>query len=137
MGEIKVDADGRHVYVSNRGHNSLATYSIDPQTGMLAREGVDSTLGKCPRHFSLSPCGGYAVVGDQDSDVVKCFKLEEGSGRIGACVQEMPLPCPNFVLFGLPAGAAPAVITSGASEAREQAKAASMRVASPVAVCAS
>lgn len=150
VAEIKLDAGARRVYISNRGHDSVATFSVDPATGLLARAGVDSTLGKCPRHFGLAPCGRFAVVGDQDSDVVKVFRLCPESGRLAACVQELDVPTPNFVLFAQPpaAGAAPAPapaaapatpqhLSTGASEAREQARSGGIRVASPVAVCAS
>jgi 6-phosphogluconolactonase (cycloisomerase 2 family) len=138
VGEIKIDADGRHVYVSNRGHHSIATFSVDAATGLLTREGIDSTLGDCPRHFGLSPCGGYAVVGDQDSDVVKVFTLCPDTGRLVTCIQELETPTPNFVLFARPHPLGAAKISTGASEAREQARTVSnIRVASPVAVCAS
>lgn len=137
VGEIKLSVDGRSVYVSNRGHNSIATFSVNPNTGLLSRQGIDSTLGRCPRHFGLSPCGGYAVVGDQDSDVVKVFRLCPRTGRLAACVQELDAPTPNFILFAHPYPSAGTLVNSGASEAREQAKVvSSLRLASPVAVCA-
>lgn len=160
VGEIKIDAAGANVYVSNRGHNSIATFNVDPATGLLSRAGVDSTLGRCPRHFGLSPCGRYAVVGDQDSDVVKVFRLCPDSGRLAAPTQELDVPTPNFVLFvkphpqsapvanGTPAanstpvgsGGANGVMnggayTDGATEAREHATAV-QQMASPVTVCA-
>ncbi|GBF97433.1 hypothetical protein Rsub_09599 [Raphidocelis subcapitata] len=139
VGEIKADAEGRRVYVSNRGHDSIATFTIDAATGLLAREGVDSTLGRCPRHFSLSPCGGYLVVGTQDSDAVRTFELCPATGRPLRCVQSLDVPCPSFVLFVTQPHPTPgSALTTGASEAREQARvpAQPIRVASPVAVCA-
>ena len=71
VGEIRVSPDGRAVYASNRGHHSVAAFSVHPTTGLLARRlGVTPAGGACPRHFNLSPCGRWLVVGAQDSDAV-------------------------------------------------------------------
>jgi len=71
VGEIRVSPDGRAVYASNRGHHSVAAFSVDPATGFLSRRiGVTGAGGACPRHFNLSPCGRWLVVGAQDSDAV-------------------------------------------------------------------
>lgn len=103
VGEIKIDRTGRFVYVSNRGHHSIAVFAVDQSTGLLTPVSIDSTLGKTPRHFGLSPCGGFCVVGDQDDDVVKVFKVCSDTGRLefisGA---EYQVPTPNFVLFQQP-----------------------------------
>jgi 6-phosphogluconolactonase len=103
VGEIKIDRMGRFVYVSNRGHHSIAVFAVDQSTGLLTPVSIDSTLGKTPRHFGLSPCGGFCVVGDQDDDVVKVFKVCSDTGRLefipGA---EYQVPTPNFVLFQQP-----------------------------------
>lgn len=154
VGEIKIDGSGSHIYVSNRGHNSIAVFSTDPETGMLTREGVDSVLGRCPRHFGLSPDGRYAVVGVQDDDVVRTFRLCAETGRLRECVQEVAVPTPNFVLVThvepapRGAGAAAAAVSAAAAavadaavaEARKQIAAAPQMAAAAsaagVAVCA-
>lgn len=102
VGEIKVDKSGRFVYVSNRGHHSVAVYEVDQSTGLLTPMSIDSTLGKTPRHFGISPCGGYMVVGDQDTDQVKVFKLCSKKGSLEYAGQELDIPSPNFVLFQEP-----------------------------------
>lgn len=103
VGEIKVDKTGRFVYVSNRGHNSIAVFAIDQATGGVTPVSIDSTLGKCPRHFGLSPCGRFAVVGDQDDDVVKVFTVCSETGRLTFIEgNEYDIPTPNFVLFQQP-----------------------------------
>jgi len=139
VGEIKVNPTGTHVYISNRGHDSIATFSVDPATGQLRREGISSTMGKTPRHFGLSPDGGFAVVGTQDSDMIKVFALCPETGALTTCVQELDIPTPNFVLFANLAPAGTTLLKTGASEAREQARVggSAVRMASPVAVCAS
>ncbi|KAF8057856.1 pgl [Scenedesmus sp. PABB004] len=103
VGEIKVDGSGRHVYVSNRGHNSIAVYRVDPGSGRVTPVSIDAADGRTPRHFGLSPCGRFAVVGDQDSDVVKVFSVCPASGRLSLLPgAEQHLPAPNFVLFQRP-----------------------------------
>jgi hypothetical protein len=121
VGEIKISASGRHVYVSNRGHDSIATFAVDPATGALARTGVDAARGACPRHFGLSFCGRFAVVGVQDSDAVKVFRLCPQSGRLADCIQELDAPTPNFVLIVKPhAGARAAAAFARAAEAARE-----------------
>ena len=67
--EIAVDATGRFVYVSNRGHHSIATFDIDQSTGRLAPAGHVSTGGQTPRHFAIHPSGARVYVANQDSDL--------------------------------------------------------------------
>lgn len=103
VGEIKVDAEGRFVYVSNRGHNSIAVFEVDQATGRVTRVAIEDTLGKTPRHFGLSPCGRFAVVGDQDSDNVKTFSVCGKTGRLAPVAgADLALNSPNFVLFVRP-----------------------------------
>lgn len=99
VGEIKIDAAGRFVYVSNRGHNSIAVFAVDQSTGHLTPVAIQQTGGKCPRHFGLSPCGKYAVVGDQDSNVVRVFRISSKDGTLQRLAgSEYPMGSPCFVL---------------------------------------
>lgn len=108
VGEIKVDATGRFVYVSNRGHNSIAVYSIDQTTGFLTPVAIQKTGGKCPRHFGLSPCGHYAVVGDQDSNVVRVFKVCPRNGTLEQVEGgEYPMGSPCFVMVSTRSSSGP------------------------------
>ena len=141
VGEIKVDAAGRFVYVSNHGHNSIAIFAIDPATGLLSLAGIDSTQGRCPRLFGLAPCGQFAVVGAQDDDkVVWLFRLCPDTGRLAARSQQLDAPTPNFVLFAPPhalagTGADGGGFSSGALEGRAR-RGTGVGMA-PMAVCAS
>jgi 6-phosphogluconolactonase len=102
VSEIKIDKEGRFVYISNRGHNSIAVYAVDQTDGSLTLSSIDSTLGKTPRHFGLAPCGKYAVVGDQDSDSIKIFSVCPRTGSLNYTGVEYDMASPNFVLFQLP-----------------------------------
>jgi 6-phosphogluconolactonase len=99
VGEIKVDATGRFLYVSNRGHHSIAVFAIDQTTGHLTPVDIQKTGGKTPRHFGLSPCGRFAVVGDQDTNMVRVFRICPANGTL-ELVQggEYPFGSPCFVM---------------------------------------
>src|SRR5207245_7946573 len=63
--DIHVAANGRALYVSNRGHNSIAVFSVADSTGALALEQVVSTEGDWPRNFGLHPTGRWLLVSNQ------------------------------------------------------------------------
>ncbi|WP_051556315.1 lactonase family protein [Alkalihalobacterium bogoriense] len=74
--EIKVDRDGHFLYASNRGHNSIASFSI-AKDGSLMNIGYTNTKGETPRHFSITPDNRFVLVANQDSDCIVVFKKEE------------------------------------------------------------
>jgi len=78
--EIAASPDGRFLYVSNRGHDSIGVLAIDEQSGKLSPAGYVSTRGKFPRHFALSPDGKWLVAANQNSDSVVLFRIEPQSG---------------------------------------------------------
>lgn len=99
VGEIKVDATGRFLYVSNRGHHSIAVFAIDQATGHLTPVAIQKTGGKTPRHFGLSPCGRFAVVGDQDTNMVRVFRICPANGTLELVQDgEYPFGSPCFVM---------------------------------------
>jgi 6-phosphogluconolactonase len=80
--EIRVHPNGKFVYGSNRGHDSIAVYAIDSATGLLTFVERTATGGKTPRNFALSPDGGWLVCGHQDTDIVTVFRVNPDSGRL-------------------------------------------------------
>jgi 6-phosphogluconolactonase len=76
--EIAVSADGRFLYGSNRGHDSIAVFSIDAPSGRLSPIGHVPTGGRTPRHFALDPTGRWLLAANQDSGNVVVFRLEAG-----------------------------------------------------------
>ncbi len=79
--EIAVSPSGRHVYVSNRGHDSIATFAVDAKEATLAPVGWEPTQGKKPRFFSLDPAGEKLYVANEDSDTIVAFNLDAATGR--------------------------------------------------------
>lgn len=81
--DIHVSADGKFLYASNRGdYDNLAYYRINSVSGKLSIVGFQSTLGKGPRNFTISPNGKYLIVGNQNSDEVVVFKRNEKTGAL-------------------------------------------------------
>jgi 6-phosphogluconolactonase len=97
--DIHVAPSGRALYVSNRGHNSIAVFSVAPATGALALEQVVSTGGAWPRNFSLDPSGRWLLVANQQSDSVVVFARDQESGRLTPTRQRITIPSPACLRF--------------------------------------
>ena len=96
--DIHVAASGRTLYVSNRGHNSIAVFSVAGD-GALALEQVVSTEGDWPRNFNLDPSGRWLVVANQRSDSVVVFGRDPENGRLTPTPQRIALPSPVCLRF--------------------------------------
>lgn len=96
--EVSVHPNGRFVYGSNRGHDSIAVFSIDTK-GMLVPLENASTQGKTPRHFALDPTGSYLVAANQDSNNLVLFKIgQTGTLALAGTTLQVPMPvCAVFV----------------------------------------
>ncbi len=97
--DIHVAANGRTLYVSNRGHNSIAVFSVAQSTGALALEQVVSTEGDWPRNFSLDPTGRWLLVANQRSDSVIVFARDQKNGRLTPTRQRIVIPSPVCLRF--------------------------------------
>lgn len=96
---ILVSPSGKFVYGSNRGHNSIVIFSVDPQTGRLQRIGWEQAGGriKTPRNFDVDPEGKFLLVANQDSDSVIVFRIRE-DGSLSAQGHAVPTgPDPTFI----------------------------------------
>jgi 6-phosphogluconolactonase len=98
--EVVVHPKGRYLYGSNRGHDSIAVYAIDPAKGMLTQIEDVPTLGKEPRNFALDPTGAYLFAANQNSNTVVVFRVNPRNGRLtptGEKVEVMSPVCVTFV----------------------------------------
>jgi 6-phosphogluconolactonase len=100
--EIAVRPDGKFLYGSNRGHDSIAIFAIDPATGKLTAAGHQSTLGKKPRNFAIDPTGAYLLAANQDSDTIAVFRIDKTSGGLTAVGRPLGVPRPVCVVFVKP-----------------------------------
>ena len=80
--DIQVSPDGEYVYASNRGHNSLAIYSIDQESGELTSEGHASTHGETPRNFLIDQNGEFIFVAHQNSDNIVVLRRDQNTGKL-------------------------------------------------------
>lgn len=92
--EVQVSPSGEYVYGSNRGHDSIVIYKIDPGTGKLSYVDHQSSLGKTPRHFSIDPTGRFLLTANQDSDTVVTFKIDQKTGELENIGQITDVPTP-------------------------------------------
>jgi len=97
--EIAVHPSGRFVYGSNRGHDSLAIFSVDELTGTLTAVGWEPTQGKTPRFFALDPAGAMLYVANQDSDTIVFFRVDRSSGKLSATGQVVKTGSPSSIVF--------------------------------------
>jgi len=97
--DIHIASTGRTLYVSNRGHNSIAVFSVAETTGALVLDQVVSTEGDWPRNFSLDPTGRWLLVANQRSDSVVVFGHDPENGRLTPTRQRLALPSPVCVRF--------------------------------------
>jgi len=102
--DIHLAPSGRTLYVSNRGHNSLAVFSVAESTGALSLVQIVSTEGDWPRNFSLDPSGQWLLVANQRSNSIVVFGRDEESGRLTPTGQRMAVPSPVCLLFHAQAG---------------------------------
>jgi 6-phosphogluconolactonase len=100
--DIHVAANGRTLYVSNRGHNSIALFSVAESTGALRLEQVVSTEGDWPRNFSLHPTGRWLLVANQRSDSVVVFARDPDNGKLTSSPQRIAIPRPVCLRFLAP-----------------------------------
>ena len=80
--EIDVSHDGRFLYASNRGHDSVVTFSVDQTTGRLTPLDWIGAGGKTPRFFALDPAGRFLFVADEDSDRIVPFEVDTPDGKL-------------------------------------------------------
>ncbi len=97
--DIHVSPDGRFLYCSNRGHNTIAIFAIHPGNGLLTTVGHESTRGMTPRNFAIDPSGMFLLVANQKSDNIVVFRLDQKTGRLISTNQIVEVPSPVCLKF--------------------------------------
>jgi 6-phosphogluconolactonase len=92
--EVVVHPSGKFLYGSNRGHNSIVIFSIDPKSGELTLVGHQASQIKTPRNFAIDPTGAYLLVANQDGDSIVVFRIDPKTGELKPTgnVAEVPAP---------------------------------------------
>jgi 6-phosphogluconolactonase len=97
--EILVHESGRFLYVSNRGHDSIAVFAIDPATGSLRFVEATPTGGRTPRSFGLVPGGRFLVAANQNGGNVTVFRIDAERGTLAPTGGEQRIDRPEHVRF--------------------------------------
>jgi 6-phosphogluconolactonase len=97
--EIEVHPSGKFLYASNRGHDSIAVFGIDPSKGTLTLVEYASTKGKTPRSFEIDPTGKLIFAENEKSNNIVVFRIDEKSGRLAATGKVLEVVEPVCVKF--------------------------------------
>jgi 6-phosphogluconolactonase len=97
--EIEVDAKGRFVYASNRGHDSITVFSIGRAEGTLKLVQNISTGGIAPRNFKIDPTGRYLFAANQKTNNIVVFSVDSKTGELTPTGQKIDAPAPVCVVF--------------------------------------
>ena len=97
--EVAVSPDGRFLYGTNRGDDTLALFAIEADSGLLAAAGHFPTGGRTPRHFAIDPEGRWLLVANQDSDSIVAFRRDGATGRPTRVGRPVRVPKPVCILF--------------------------------------
>jgi 6-phosphogluconolactonase len=97
--EVRVHPNGKFLYSLNRGHDSTAVFSIDPETGMLTLVELAPTQGKTSSNFGIDPGGSWLIAANQGSDSLVVFRLDPNTGKLQATGQSFEVGAPSCVSF--------------------------------------
>ncbi|MBI9104454.1 MAG: lactonase family protein [Spirochaetales bacterium] len=97
--DLHVTPDGRFLYVGNRGHDSIAAFVVDPESGKLTPRGQVKTQGRTPRNFVIDPAGKYLLAANQDSDNINIFTINQETGELSFTGKSFDAPTPVCLKF--------------------------------------
>ena len=97
--EVEVHPNGRFLYVSNRGHDTIAVFTIDAASGMLTFVEHAPTGGKTPRNFAIDPTGTYLFAANQDTDNIVQFRIDQKTGRLTPTGRVLQVDAPVSLAF--------------------------------------
>jgi 6-phosphogluconolactonase len=99
VAEIAIHPSGKFLYVSNRGRNSLAVFSIDPRKGTLRPVADIATQGKTPRNFAIDPSGKFLLAANQESNSIVVFNIDPLTGSLTLTGPVAEVPSPVCIVF--------------------------------------
>lgn len=97
--EIAVHPSGKFLYASNRGHDSIAAYTVDAATGRLSFLGAEPARVKTPRHFAIAPGGRFLLTAGQDSGTVAVLAIDGDTGRLSPTGKSIAVPACVCICF--------------------------------------
>ncbi len=100
--EIVISADGRFLYVSDRGANSLIVYAVDAKTGALSEVQRIAGGGDVPWSFAIDPSGRWLIVANEASSTLAVFGVDRASGKLTATPSTLSAPKPVSIAYFQP-----------------------------------
>lgn len=97
--EIEVDAGGKFLYGSNRGHDSIAVFAIDAATGLPKLLETVPSGGRTPRNFAIAPGGGFLLAANQDTHSIVVFKIDRQTGHLTPTGKALEIHSPVCIKF--------------------------------------
>lgn len=97
--EVRIHPNRKFLYGLNRGHDSVASFAINPKTGMLTLVELVSTQGKTASNFNIDPSGSWLIAANQGSDSIVMFKLDQNTGKLQATGKSFQVGTPSCVSF--------------------------------------
>ncbi len=97
---IKISSDGRRLFGSNRGHDSIAAYDINPDTGKMTLLAISKLVGKSPRDFEFMPGEKFVLLGHENSNELMSYAYDKATGRLTPAHGPFALHRPVYVKFG-------------------------------------
>jgi 6-phosphogluconolactonase len=97
--EIVIHPSGKFLYASNRGHDSIAIFSIDPEKGTLTLVEYVPTKGQSPRNFEIDPTGRFLFAANEKSNNIVVFRIDPQTGRLAATGKVLDISQPVCVRF--------------------------------------
>jgi len=94
---IKLLPNGKVLYATNRGHDSIVVYGLDENTGKLTFIGRVSTAGHWPRDFSVDPTGNFLIVSNERSNNLSVFKIHQETGKLDLIESKIQVSKPTCV----------------------------------------
>ena len=97
--EIQIDHAGKWLYVTNRGHDSIAHYTVDPAKGTLTLVGHTPSGGRTPRNITIDPTNRYLIAANQNGDNIVVFRIDPKTGTLTPTGATGSVPQPGGVFF--------------------------------------
>jgi 6-phosphogluconolactonase len=97
--EVVVHPSGRFLYGSNRGHNSITGFAIDPAKGTLTTIEQMPTGGKWPRNFNIDPTGAYLFAANEQSNDIFLFRIDPATGKLKPTGKKIEVSKPVCIKF--------------------------------------
>lgn len=97
--EIEIHPNGRFLFASNRGDDSIAVFAVDSHLGTLKLLEIDPAAGKTPRNFAVDPSGSWLLAANQDSDAIVVFHIDRKTGHLLPTGETLKVPSPVCLKF--------------------------------------